>query len=350
MKFKMILAMALLIALSSCDPAMNQIPDDISLRQAADNRGLIMGTAIEPWHTNDSQYKDALNSSFNAFTAENRMKWDALRPSQTTYSFSNADSLIDYAEEHNMKVRGHALVWHSQNPSWLQNGTWTESELREIMKDHISTVAGRYAGKLYAWDVVNEALDGGGYRTGESSTPSLWYETYGSSDFIVEAFKEARKADPDALLYYNDYSIAQINDKSDFLYQEVQKWMDAGAPIDGIGFQSHHILGDINFNSIRNNVKRFNDLGLKVDFTEVDIRIDGSDGFSEREYREQAAAYAELLEIILEDEKNDVFTIWGVDDGHSWIPGFFTGFGDALIFDEDYQAKPAYHALVDVLK
>jgi len=310
------------------------------LKQTALDKGLILGTAVEPHLLNMPQYEKAVLENFTSITAENAMKMQPIHPERDMYSFANADKLVDFAMANDLQVRGHTLVWHSQAPAWINNGDWTKEELLEVIKDHIFTVAGRYKGKIYAWDVVNEAFDGGNYRS------SVFYDTIGE-EFFEKAFIWAHEADPDALLYYNDYSMEGINLKSDRVYKEVKKLLEKGVPIHGIGLQTHLTLGrSYNFESMYQNVKRFTDLGLKVDLTEVDIKI--AEPVLDVDLEEQAVWYGKLMELLI-STGNNVFIAWGVDDGHSWIPGFTPGFNDPLLLDREYQPKPAVDSLIQAM-
>src|SRR5262249_45520509 len=189
-----------------------------TLRSAADERGLFVGAAVNmnPFR-NEAAYTQTLGREFNMLVAENAMKLDAMHPAQNTYNFTDADALVSYAEANNMAVRGHTLVWHNQIPGWLTGGNFTRDQGIAIMRDHIMTVVGRYRGRIAAWDVVNEAVSD---NNGQLRTDSFWHQRIGP-EYIAMAFQFAHEADPDAKLYYNDYSAEGLGAKSDAVFNLV---------------------------------------------------------------------------------------------------------------------------------
>ena len=334
---------ACLVGACSNTSKISQQTPKTKLRQLAKKHNVLIGAAAAPEQFQSSRYAKTLSSEFNALTAENVMKWGIIHPGRHEYDFAKADELVAFAQNHNMKVRGHALVWHQQNPGWLTSKAWSREELIQILEDHIKTVVSRYRGKVYAWDVVNEGIDNGGYRN------TMWYKTIGP-EYISLAFKFAKEADPDVLLYYNDYSISQINTKSNAVYELAKELLKNNTPIDGIGFQLHLTLDfSHNFNSVRRNIKRFAKLNLLIDFTEIDIRMPSP--ATNGNLKKQADWYYQLGEIMLENPDHcKVFTVWGLSDANSWIPGFFPGYGHGLLFDEAFKPKLAYNAVSAALE
>jgi endo-1,4-beta-xylanase len=323
-------------------PVSKQEITGSSLRELADQQNLVIGAAVEPDLLDNPVYAKTLSSQFNSLTPENRTKWQFIHPEKDRYDFSGADKLVEFAMNNNMKVKGHTLVWHSQNPEWLTTGTWTKEELLDILKDHIMQVAGRYKGKIHSWDVVNEALDGGLLRD------TIWHQVIGP-EYIEKAFIWAHEADPEAKLILNDYGVVELNAKSNAMYTLAQELLDKGIPIHGVAFQCHLVFEDPpDFASVYANVKRFVELGLDVEFPELDIRIRGE--VTPEKLEKQAEIYKKLMEIALVFPKCSLFTMWGFTDAHSWVPNFFKGTGSALIFDEQYQPKPAYYALQEALQ
>jgi endo-1,4-beta-xylanase len=332
----------LLIMLIS--PATSRAQDR-PLRAPADERGFFIGAAVamSPFR-NEPQYVDTLRREFNIIVAENAFKMDAVRPSSTTFNFTDTDALVSFAQANNMRVRGHTLVWHSQLPGWLTNGNFTRDQAIDIMRDHIFTLVGRYRGLVWSWDVVNEAINdsNGGLRT-----DSFWYQRIGP-DYIRLAFEFARQADPDATLYYNDYSIEGMNTKSNAVYNLVSNLKNQGVPIDGVGWQMHQINGFRIQTQHQTNARRLAALGLEISMTEMDVRI--SLPTTADELQQQALAYSDSINFCLTEPNCKAFVAWGFTDKYSWIPGTFSGMGDALIFNSNYQPKPAYFALLDVLE
>ncbi|MBI3538068.1 MAG: endo-1,4-beta-xylanase, partial [Chloroflexi bacterium] len=265
-----------------------------------------------------------------------------LRPTQTTYKFDDADYLVNFAQTNGMQVRGHTLVWHNQTPKWLSDGNFSREHLIAILREHITTVVARYRGRISAWDVVNEAIDD---QTG-NLRETIWSKGIGA-EYIEMAFRFARDADPNVKLIYNDYSGEATNKKSDAIYNLVKGLKDKGAPIDGVGLQSHFTLSAPQMQSIDANMKRLRALGLEVQITELDVRIPAP--ATETNLTRQAQIYREYLQTCLANDNCKYFVTWGFTDKYSWIPGSFPGFGAALVFDDKYQPKAAYRAMMDVL-
>jgi endo-1,4-beta-xylanase len=315
------------------------------LRVSADERGFFIGAAVamSPF-ASEATYQAILRREFNIIVAENAFKWDAVRPSRTTFNFTESDALVNFAEANHMKIRGHTLVWHNQIPNWLKNGNFSRDEAIDILREHILTFVGRYKGKVWAWDVVNEAIDD---ATAELRSNSFWYQKIGA-DYLKLAFEFAHEADPEAKLYYNDYSIEELNNKSDAVFNLVRDLKNQGVPIDGVGWQMHKINGFRIEPQHQTNARRLADLGLEISITEMDVRIKLPT--TTEALKEQADAYGDTAMFCLTAPNCKALMTWGFTDKHSWIPGVFPGWGDALIYDANYQAKPAFSALRKVLE
>jgi endo-1,4-beta-xylanase len=311
-----------------------------TLRDLADARGIFIGAAVAvgPFLGEDA-YRATLGREFNMIVAENIFKWDSIHPSPNTYRFTQPDALVDFAVENGMAVRGHALVWHNQNPGWLVRAQPTRATAIEILRDHIHSVVGHFKGRVAAWDVVNEAIDD---ATGKLRTDSLWYKAIGP-DYIAMAFRFAHEADPDARLYYNDYGAEGGGRKSDAVYELVKGLLAEGVPIHGVGWQMHLENGARIGADYRANATRLAGLGLEISITELDVRIMGEAG--PLLLSVQADTYGDVVELCLEQPNCKAVVSWGFTDRHSWIPGFFTGWDNALIFDRDYAPKRAYDAI-----
>lgn len=322
--------------------------DNQSLRYHADRKDVFIGAAVSNaffGFTPTNTYVTTLKGEFNALVAENAMKFGPLRPSETTFNFNSADYLVDFALDNNMEIRGHALIWHNQLPSWVEEGDFSRDELLAVMEEHITTVVGRYKGQIREWDVVNEAIV---TNTPDNFRRTIFYNTIGP-EYIDSAFVYAHRADPDALLFYNDYSAESINEKSNVMYEMVQGMLERGIPIHGVGLQSHFILNSINFSSMDQNMKRFADLGLLTNITELDIRMHNSLFDDPQALADQAENYKQLMELCLENESCTSFIMWGFTDAFSWVPGFFENYGNALIYDHNYHPKPARDSLFSTL-
>ncbi len=320
-----------------------------NLRTYADKIGMNLGTCVfHNAYSTDQTYSKIVKQDFNTLVAENEMKPDALQANRGQFNFSRADEMVKFAKANNMKMRGHTLVWHSQAPGWLQN--LKGQELMKAMKDHITGVLTHYKADnktVIEWDVVNEAFHNDGTRGDLRS--SFWSNNFGG-DFIDSAFVFAHQADPDVLLYYNDYNTTNVNAKSTAIYEKCKKMLANGIPIHGIGFQSHQMLEEYTpefIASVKENFERFEKLGLKIAITELDIRIKAPTDANK--LKKQADYYREFMEVALANPACRTFMIWGFTDKHSWVPGVFDA-DDALIYDRNYQPKPAYTSLLETLK
>jgi endo-1,4-beta-xylanase len=300
-----------------------------TLGAAAAERGRYFGVAVSANRLGEADYVTTLNREFNSVTPENEMKWDALEPSQGNFTFTNADRITTHAQGRGMSVRGHTLVWHSQLPGWV--GGLAATQLRSAMNNHITTVMRRYQGRIHSWDVVNEAFQDGSSGARRSSP----FQDKLGDGFIEEAFRTARAADPAAKLCYNDYNTDGQNAKSNAVYALVRDFKARGVPIDCVGLQSHFnpqspVPGDY-----RQNLQRFADLGVDVQITELDIEGSGT---------AQANNYRTVVEACLAVTRCTGITVWGVTDKYSWRPN-----GTPLLFDGNYNKKPAYDATLTAL-
>ncbi len=314
------------------------------LRVPAERRGFHVGAAINATPlANEAAYRETLARDFNVCVAENVFKFGPIHPTPDTYDFAAADAIADFARASGMKLRGHALVWYQQLPAWVTEGTFTREQAIEIMREHISTVAGRYRGRVWAWDVVNEAIadDGSGLRTN-----SFWYRTIGP-DYLEMAFRFAHEADPDAILYYNDYSAEGLGAKSDAVYALVRDLKADGVPIDGVGWQMHVENGFRIGEEHRTNARRLAALGLELSVTELDVRVQLP--ATAAKLMEQAMTYHDVAAFCLSEPAFKALLTWGFTDKYSWVPGFFQGYGAALLYDDRYQEKPAYVAMLETL-
>lgn len=316
-----------------------------SLRALGQNRGILIGAAVgaDPLR-NESTYRQILGREFSSLTPENVMKFEPIHPERDRYNFTDADSLVTFAQDNKMKVRGHTLVWHRQLPNWINQGNFTSDELKAILKDHIYKVVGHYRGKVFAWDVVNEAIaDDGSLRD------TIWLQKIGP-EYINLAFQWAHEADPDARLFYNDYGGEGVGKKSDAIYDLVQKMLQRGVPINGVGLQMHIGLKDAPPSSdVAVNIRRLAALNLEVHITEMDVKIQDGTGTESEKLTAQAKVYQDMLGVCLSERNCKAFVLWGFTDKHSWIPEY-TGKPDAaLIFDNSYRPKPAYNALKEKL-
>ncbi|MEV5414068.1 endo-1,4-beta-xylanase [Thermopolyspora sp. NPDC052614] len=296
--------------------------------------------------TFDHTYRGVLAEHFSSLTPENQLKWEFVHPERHKYNFGPADAIVRFAQRHGQKVRGHTLLWHSQNPAWLNEGNFSAEELRKILKEHIFTVVGRYRGKIHQWDVANEIFDGdGNYRTSEN----IWLRTLGPG-IIADAFRWAHQADPKAKLFLNDFGAEGVNARSTAYLNLVKELRAVGVPVHGFGVQGHLSLAFSFPSDMAANLKRFDDAGFETAVTEVDVRIPLNGGTAtEEQLRTQADYYRQAVEACLSVRGCTSFTVWGTTNRYSWVPVFFPNEGEATIFTDDFRPKPAYTALQTAL-
>ncbi|HEY7373825.1 MAG TPA: endo-1,4-beta-xylanase, partial [Polyangia bacterium] len=333
-----------------------------------------IGTAINS--TTVSTHAPVIKAHFNSMTAENEMKWDALEPSENSFSYAAADALVNFAMQNGMKVRGHTLVWHSQNPSWVfsngSGGMPTKDVLLARMKNHITKVMQHFAGKVYAWDVVNEAImENGSYRDGTlaDDKKSLWYQIIGPT-YIAEAFKAAHAADPNAKLFYNDY-YDYIPTKQQAIHDMVQGLQAQGIQVDGIGMQCHINIQPSTDPSnqgyyqdvghLEDAIKLYSSLGVAVQVTELDLSLYVPGVMYTSDMFYTAATFTDALKLQQADRYAQFFqlfrnyrsvitgvTFWGIADDATWLSMFSSGRKDfPLLFDTSHNPKPAFWAVVD---
>ena len=302
-----------------------QISGKGSLKEHGHKRGVMAGCAVGARQLHDEAFQRLIAEQYNLVVSENSMKFGPLSPKPGEYNWTDSDALVDFAEKHKMKVRGHNFVWHAQLPIWFK-GTATKDNAKKIMVDHINTVAGRYKGKIQAWDVVNEAIEvKDGMPDGLRKSP--WYELIGP-EYLDIAYRTARHADPKAKLTYNDYSIEDDSEdnakKRAATLALLKRFKSNGTPIDALGIQSHiHAgTGETYGKGMRELISRAQALGLEVYLTEFDVNDDGvaDDDFAARD-RAVAAVYTDYLNIALESKAVKAVLTWGVSDKDTWLNG-----------------------------
>lgn len=314
-----------------------------SLRKAAERAGIDFGTAVQAGDAYDPKVKDYIGKTFTMLVPENAMKWENIHPTKDFWNWSDMDALVRLAEEKDLTLRGHTFVWHQQNPPYV-NALKGREEAVRLLTEQITAVMTRYKGKIREYDVANEVIaDNGRMRD------TLWLKTIGP-DYLDIAFKAARDADPEALLFLNDYSNEYAGTpKGDAFYRLAKDLKERGVPLDGVGLQLHlmaeyALQGD----ALLRNIARFRELGLKVAFTEVDVRVKLP--ITPAAEAAQGKIFTELLRIAKTEPGAGTFMLWGWRDSRSWIPGTFPGYGSAHPVDAKGKEKPFFREFADILR
>ncbi|MBX2917049.1 MAG: endo-1,4-beta-xylanase [Cyclobacteriaceae bacterium] len=350
----------LIIVLLSCSSKNNQATQTNGLKDFYGDYFSI-GVAVSPRALNTDEAA-LIVAEFNSVTAENAMKMGPIHPKENEYFWQHADSIVRFAERNKLKIRGHTLCWHNQTPPWMFIDADSNQVSKEVLltrlKDHITTVVNRYKGKIYAWDVVNEVISD---KQNEFYRDSPWYKICGP-EFIAKAFEYAHAADPEALLFYNDYN--EINPvKRKKIIQLVAELKAAGVPIHGVGLQAHWSMHEPTRAQLDSTLTEFAMLDLPLQITELDVSVypkehgrrerkpeDDLTEFTAEKAALQAEAYATYFEVFRKHKAVLTgVTFWNISDRHSWLDNFpVRNRKDyPLLFDEDLNRKNAYHKVVD---
>ena len=311
------------------------------LRNAAAAAGKLVGAAVKSSLLNDAVYAGVLGRHFNYLTAEFEMKWDAIERTRGSRDFRGGDAIVAFGQARGMQTKGHALIWHGSVPGWL--AALPAAEFRAAFEAHIKAVAEHFRGQVAAWDVVNEAIGDDG-----SIRDTIFRQKLGDQ-YIADAFRLAKQADPQALLFYNDYGGEGLTLKADRIFSLVQGLRAQGVPIDGVGLQMHlNAASRPSDANITANIRRLVALGLSVNISEMDVRIREVPGTAQTRLDTQKTVYHSVVGICIAEARCDGVTFWGFTDAQSWIDAQF-GADDPLIFDDQYAVKPAYYGVLDAL-
>lgn len=330
-----------------------------SLRAHALANGLLAGAAVDiRLLASDQTYARVLAEQYSILVAENAMKWKGLRPAPDKFSFADGDALVSFSESHKMKVRGHNLVWHEALPDWFSS-TVTKENAKQVLEGHIMTVADHFKGKLHSWDVVNEAvLPKDGRPDGLRN--SAWMQLLGP-DYIEIAFRAARRADPRALLTYNEYGVEYDNEEDTarraVTLQLLRRLKAANVPLDAVGIQSHIKAGSPYAfgQGLRDFMASVREMGLKIFVTELDVNEDDilDNDIAVRDHA-IAETYRDYLGKVLADPAVTAVLTWGVSDNHTWLnngPTHHKKQPDrpqrSLPFDNEYRPTEAFFAIRD---
>jgi len=322
-----------------------------SLRTLADKCGITIGTAAGTWtFLYAPQYQQILSREFNLLVPEGEFDWVWLiRPSREQYDFVAADQLVNFAIQHDMKLRAYLLPSGNTNtlPDWLTKGNYSRDEILSIVKNHIDTIVPRYKGKISEWSVASETI-----WDGKFVYWNFWLSKVGM-DYIEKVFRWAKEADPDATLIYEFDRNEGLDTQSNAVYNHIRQLKGKGVPIDAVGMEMHLFAKNPPSKaSMLENMKRYGQIGVKVYVMELDVNLYGVSGTPQEKLDLQAKIYRDVLEACLESGNCESYTMWGFTDRSSWIlrPVYPFGGGEApLIFDENFNPKPAYLAIRDVL-
>lgn len=314
-----------------------------------------VGVAVNMRNLSNDKHVEIIKTNYNSITAENDFKPQSVQPQEGQWNFRNADAIADFCRQNGIKLRGHCLAWHSQVGRWMfegaNGGQATKEELYARMKTHITTVMQRYGDIIYCWDVVNEAVSDGG---ADPLRNSQWKQIAGGDEFIRKAFEFAREADPNALLFYNDYNAA-VPEKRDKIYNMVKEMKAAGVPIDGIGMQGHFNVYEPSLEDIETAIEKYSEIVDHIQFTELDIRLNREMGGQLNMNRQGEELtpekkkmfddkYTGFFEVLRRHaDVIDVVTFWNVCDADSWV-----GVSNyPLLFDKNSDPKDTYYKIRD---
>jgi len=339
---------------SSCDPcSLAGSGSARTLGETATAVGMYAGVAV-PADLSDPRM-EIVPLHFNSVTAENAMKWGELARELGSYDFTAADALVDFAEAHALRLRGHTLVWGpspdqgypADLPAKIREAEDPEAFTLDAIRTHVSTVVGRYAGRVESWDVVNEPLA----MVGSGFDPNIFYEVTGTS-YIAEAFHAARETDPDARLFLNEYFQSYGGPKARAFVDLLAGLLEQGVPIDGAGIQGHVYVAAPRPWMLKSFLTKLADLGLQIEFTELDILKLAMLGRLQRGldlHEAQADVYRDITEACVETPACRGITVWGIDDGHTWFdqisPFNLFAPNEPLLLDRSREPKPAYDAV-----
>jgi endo-1,4-beta-xylanase len=325
-------------------------PHSIGAEAAA--HGIMAGCAVNGRGLkDDADFRQLVAAQAAIVVAENEMKWRSLRPTPITFDYTAADRFVDFAQQNDMRIRGHNLCWHQSLPDWFSSYV-TRDNARAVLINHIQNVAGRYAGKMHSWDVVNEAVKLDDHRS-DALRESPWLQLIGPG-YIDLAFRVARDTDPHALLVYNDYGIENDNrpefHKREAVFGMVTSLKKQGTPIDAVGIQSHLTAGQgDSYSDLRHFIRDLRKKNLDVFVTELDVNDSHVNGDFAKRDAEVAKVYEKYLDVVLGENARVVLT-WGITDRYSWIshehPRPDGAPARALPFDDKLQPVAAFNSMI----
>lgn len=349
----LVITAAIAVALARHNQPVH-LPDP-PLKVLAAKHSIELGNFAMSSYLNDAAYSSILTSQFNLAVIDNTPNWyftdGGLRPSPTTYNFKTMDQVVAYSQQHHMAMQAHHLLWGEEKwlPDWLKNGNYTPEQLMTLVQSHIATVVGRYKGKIKEWSVVNEAFTRGQHIYG---LHDWWADHTGGDSYIDQAFIWAHQADPGAVLILNDFDDEHFNSISDAMYSYIKGAKARGIPIGGIGMQMH-IDGTHppDPNEVAQNMQRFGALGVGVYVTEFDVNMSNVPAPDSAKDNIEASIYYDMMRACIESKVCHSFSELGITDKETWYNYMGPSTADArpLMFDQNYQPKPAFYAFRNAL-
>lgn len=343
------------LMLTGCSKSKNDIiaVPPIDVTKALKDKALFpIGAAVTVSHLKEAEFSNTFKSNFSQLTAEYEMKMDQIWSSSTDLSFDNADYLVNYALQNNMKVHGHALLWYQSFPEWFKTAAYDSLNFENKVKDYIQTVVSRYKGQIASWDVANEIFADDGSVRVETIVYRAFKDPIG---FYGRCFQYARLADPNVKLFYNEYDMVLNQTKRDAVKKMVERFKKEGYPIDGIGEQLHTTVWT-NKTTIASGLTDLATIGLLIHISELDVRVNQNKSdsyiFTPAEMQKQSDMYksvAESFEALPQSQKY-AMTIWGVTDKYTWMTSFWHPLEYPLLFDKVYAKKPAYDGFLSGLR
>ncbi|SEQ05071.1 endo-1,4-beta-xylanase [Hyunsoonleella jejuensis] len=321
---------------AAADPALKDAADKFSIGMAVKSNRL------------DGSHGEILTREFNNLTAEFEMKMNIMYPSQGNYDFTAADAIVDYGIANNMDIHGHTLIWHTATPQWVENFSGTDEEFETMIKDYITTVLTRYAGKVRSWDVVNEAVE-----DGTNQLRNTVFRRRMGDNYIEKCYQFARDADPNVLLFYNDYNITFDAGKQAAMFAIVDD-LSSKSIIDGVGAQMHIAYNFPSAAQIQSVVNGAVSRGLKMHFSELDIRANPNNditSLTDARATAQENKFREVVEIYnaIPEANKFALTVWGIRDNETWLIDFWGQPDWPLLYDSNFNAKKAYRGFLDGL-
>ena len=319
---------------------------DTPLKSVAD---FSVGMAVRAGRLN-GQHEQILVREYDQITSEFEMKMNIMYPSEGNYNFTQADATVDWAVENGLDVHGHALIWHAATPSWVENFSGTDEAFEAMVEDYIKTTVTRYKGKVKSWDVVNEAFEDG---SGELRN-SVFRQRMGD-DYIAKCYQWTREADPDVLIFYNDYNMVVDPVKRGAAIDMVSDFLMRGVPVDGFGFQMHISHNGPSKSLIASTAQEVVDLGLLLHFSELDVRANPGNDISmltvDRAISQQEK-YKEVVEVYnaIPAANKFALTVWGLKDDETWLINFWGHVDWPLMYNSDFSFKKAHTGFLQGLE